>query len=107
MTAGVPEPRKLSNSDENKGRRNKAYAAIKQELADKEKMKKKMAKMKGKSKNNPKDMVNFSLYLKFFLFLRISNSFIMKISKSKRLVPSVSPKYPPISATRIIILECE
>ena len=45
--------------EEVKGRKNKAFAAIKQELADREKLKKKMAKMRVKSsKKDPRDMVS-------------------------------------------------
>ena len=52
---------------EMKGRRNKAYNIIKQELADKEKMKRKMIKLnKGKKSKNPMEQVSFSIYLTFY-----------------------------------------
>ena len=56
-TPNVLQQRKMS-IEEVKGRKNKAFAAIKQELADREKLKKKMAKMRVKSsKKDPRDMV--------------------------------------------------
>ena len=62
MSLAPPSPqlqRKSSLEEENKGRRNKAFALIKQELADKEKIKRKNLKLnKGKKKSkNPIDQV--------------------------------------------------
>ena len=58
---------------EMKGRRNKAFNIIKQELADKEKIKRKMLKLnKGKKSKKPIDQVFFGLtsinqYMLFYL----------------------------------------
>ena len=65
------QPRKESIGEEVvKGRRNKAYYLIKQELAEKEKIKRKTLKLnKGKKSKNPMDQVTQDLNISEILFI--------------------------------------